>query len=372
MSGLVRTGAKQVRNAYRQRRMEAGESGWGAPVAPPPVLAARNLPARVVIVGAGIQGGVLAQSTANLEGAELVGIADLDVGRARDLAAKVGLDPERTGDDLAAMVARERPELVCVATTAPSHVALGRVALDAGVKRILLEKPIDTSYADAAAFVEACRAEGVVLGVNYFRRWAVDPAAVRDAVRANAIGPVQIITAQLGASDLAMIGSHFIDLCRFYLDDEIATVSANLHESGRVNVRGAQFDDPTGHLLVTFRKGARAFIDFDDGIPKNDFVITLRGEDGLIVVEEGQRRWMLRARSTRTWTFPMVSGLEPVPSNTRVLHGMLSSDAANCTGDDGLAGLDAVLAAHHSSAEGGRRISLPLTDDQRSLVVNFP
>ncbi|MCU1372472.1 MAG: putative oxidoreductase [Ilumatobacteraceae bacterium] len=372
MSGLVRAGAKQVRGAYRQRQLEAGESGWGAPVAPPPVVPAKHRPARVVVIGAGIQGGILAQGTVALEGAELVGIADLDTDRARALAAKVGLAPAGVSADAAALIARERPELVCVATTAPSHVALGRVALDTGVRRILLEKPIDISYDDAVAFDAAARAAGAVVGVNYFRRWAVDPAAVRDAVRSGAIGRVQIVTAQLGASDLAMIGSHFIDLCRFFLDEEIASVSANLHESGRVNVRGADFEDPTGHVLLTFAGGARAFIDFDDGIPKNDFVITLRGEDGIIVIEEGQLRWSLRARSTRTWTFPMATGNAPVLCNARVLHGMLTGDVAACTTADGLAALDAVLAAHHSSADGGRRVALPLTHEQRQLVVRFP
>ena len=51
---------------------------------------------------------------------------------------------------------------------------------------------------------------------------------------------------------------------------------------------------------------------------------------------------------------------------------MLTQDLAACTGSDGLAALDAVLAAHHSSADGGRRVALPLTEAQRELVVRFP
>jgi predicted dehydrogenase len=372
LSGLVRTGAKQARGAYRQRRLEAGEAGWGAPVDSPPVVPARSRPARVVVVGAGIQGGILAQGTVALDGAELVGIADLDIERASALGAKVGLQGEAVSDDAAALIARQQPELVCVATTAPSHVALGRLALDAGARRILLEKPIDISAAAARGFVGACAEAGAVLGVNYSRRWSIDTAAVVAALRGGAIGRVQIITAQAGAGDLAMIGSHFIDLARHLLDDEIVTVAANLHESGRVNARGAEFDDPTGHLLLTFAGGARAFIDFDSGVPKNEPVITVRGEDGLIVIEEGRQTWLLRARSARTWTFPMVSALAPVPLAVRVLHGMLTEDAPRCTGEDGLAALDAILAAHHSSLDGGRRVALPLTDAQRELVVHFP
>jgi predicted dehydrogenase len=368
---MVQAGVKQVRGAYRQRQLEAGESGWGAPVVPPLVLPADSRPAKVLVIGAGIQGGILAESTVALDGAELVGLADLDVDRASALAAKVGLAADRVGADAGALIAQHRPDLVCVATTAPSHVLLGRLALDAGVKRILLEKPIDTSYVEAASFVADCEAAGVVLGVNYVRRWAADHNAIRDAIRGGAIGRVQIVTAQVGASDLAMIGSHFMDLARFFLEDEIATVSANLHDSGRVNVRGADFDDPTGHVLMTFAGGARAYIDFDDGLPKNDFVITLRGEDGIIIIEEHRLTWSLRSRSTRTWTFPLI-GLAPAPVNARMLHGLLSESTPRCTGADGLAILEAVLAAHHSNADGGRRVALPLTTAQRELVVRFP
>lgn len=117
---------------------------------------------------------------------------------------------------------------------------------------------------------------------------------------------------------------------------------------------------------------ARAYIDVEDDVPRGDAVVTLRGDHGMIVIDENREEWTMRAHSTRLWTFPNAEPFRPVAVSTRVLHGMLTEPTAACTGRDGLAALEVVLAAHHSARDGGRVVALPLTDEQRALVVNFP
>ncbi|MEZ5203432.1 MAG: Gfo/Idh/MocA family oxidoreductase [Acidimicrobiales bacterium] len=285
LSTQVQKSAKRVRENARRRRLEAGESGWGAPVVPDPVLPPTARPGRVVVVGAGRQGGRLAEGTAKVAGAELVGVVDLDVERARAFGARFGVSAEACGSDLAAVLAAHPAELVAVATTAPHHVAVGRQAVAAGARRVLLEKPIDNSYPDAAAFVEECEQAGVVLGVNYIRRWLVDHLAVLAAVRAGQIGPVRLITAQVGAGELAMLASHYVDFARQVLGTEPVAVSAELRDPVGGNRRGDEWDDPTGHLLVRFACGGRAYIDVEDDLPRGDAVVTLR-DLGMIVIEE--------------------------------------------------------------------------------------
>jgi predicted dehydrogenase len=372
LSKKVEKTAKRVRDEARRRRLEEGESGWGAPVAPDPVVPPSSRPARVVVVGAGRQGGRLAEGTAKVAGAELVGVVDLDGDRAREFGARFGVAAEACGTDLAEVLAAHLAELVAVATTAPHHVAVGKAALAAGVGRILLEKPIDTSYVEAEGFVADAEAAGVVLGVNYIRRWLVDHRAVVAAVRAGQIGPVRIVTAQVGAGELAMLASHYVDFARQVLDDEPVSVSAHLQERQGGNQRGGDWDDPTGHLVVRFAGGARAYIDVVDDLPRGDAVVTLRGDHGMIVIEENREVWTMRAQSTRTWTFPNAGQFRPVAISTRVVHGMLTDPVAACTGRDGLAVLEVILAAHHSHRDGGREVALPLGAEQRALVVNFP
>lgn len=365
--------AKRARDAARRRALEQGESGWGAPVAPPPVITDRvDDPYRVVVVGAGIQGGVIARGVSAIPGADLAAVVDLDLDRARAALGAVGASPDAAYDDAAAAFASTKPDLAVIATTAPSHVALGRVALDAGVGRLLLEKPIGTSYADSAAFVQECADRGSLLAVNYVRRWLRDHRAVLDTIQAGQIGPLRILTAQVGAGELAMQGSHFVDLFRMFTGSEVTEVAARLRPTAEANARGADFEDPTGSLHLRFASGARATIDFEHDLPARDIVITLRGDDGFIVIEEHQRVWTLRSRSGRTWTFPFAEPFAPSTFALRSIAGVLTEPGPACSGADGLAALDVILAAHHSSSDGGRAVAIPLDAAQRELEVRFP
>lgn len=363
---------RRARDDVRRRRLEAGESGWGPPAPAPAVLPVRGEhPARAALIGAGRQGGHLAVAVEAITGADLVGIVDLDRERARALADRLGVSSDRCHDDVASLFAATPVDLAMIATTAPHHVALGRAAKAAGARRLLLEKPIDTSYADAAAFVAECEADGVPLGVNYFRRWMGDYRAIAAAIADDAIGPVRIITAQVGAGELAMLASHYVDFARQILGEDPVSVSADLREPKAGNLRGADYDDPTGHLVVRFSGGARAYVDVEDDVPRGDSVLTIRGDHGVVVIEENRALWTLRTRSGRTWTFPFAGVFRPDPISTEVVRGMLAEDEPACSGADALVALEVILGAHHSNEAGGRRISLPLTDEQRALVARF-
>lgn len=373
ISGDVTRLAKRARDAARQRSLEHGESGWGSPVVPAPVVSRPvGGPFRVVVVGAGIQGGVLARGAHALNGAELVSVVDLERERAEQLLERLGAPSARADTDSATAFAETGPDLVVVATTAPSHVALGNLAIDAGVPRIMLEKPIGTSFPASAALVERARAAGTMLSVNYVRRYLPDHRAVLAAVQAGQIGPLRIMTAQVGAGELAMQGSHFVDLFRMFTGAEVTEVCARLRPTGSQNVRGADFEDPTGVLELRASTGARAYIDFEPDLPARDIVVTLRGDDGLIVLEEHQRVWSLRSRSGRTWTFPFAEPFAPNTFAMRSLHGALTESRPSCSGEDGLAALEVILAAHHSSRRGGAPVTLPLDEHERELEVMFP
>jgi predicted dehydrogenase len=364
---------KRARDAARERSLEQGESGWGSPVMPPPVVTRPSGGAfRVVVVGAGVQGGVLARGAHTLQGAELVAVVDLDQERSSQVLDRLSGTSARAMSDAASAFAETSPDLVVVATTAPSHVALGDLALDASVPRIMLEKPIGTNYAESAALVERARGAGAALSVNYVRRYLTDHRAVLAAVQAGQIGQLRLMTAQVGAGELAMQGSHFVDLFRMFSGAEVTEVCARLRPTASPNARGADFEDPTGVLELRASTGARAYIDFEPDLPARDIVVTLRGDDGLIVLEEHQRVWTLRSRSGRTWTFPFAEPFAPTTFATRSLQGALTEERPSCSGADGLAALEVILAAHHSSRRGGMPVALPLSSDDRDLEVRFP
>jgi predicted dehydrogenase len=372
LASSARSYARLARQKWRDRQLAAGESGWGVPAPPPAVLPVERTPARVAIVGAGVQGRMMAKGVLAVTGAELAGMADLDAERLATAGQQHGLAAADQHLDAAEMFETLRPDVAIIATTAPSHAALARLALEAGTERVLVEKPIDVSCAAAAELAELADRRGAYLAVGYTRRWMPDHRSVAEAIRAGQIGEPRLLTASLGAGQLAMHASHLVDLARMLLDSEVTEVTARLRPSSTENVRGTEFDDPTGHLFLRFASGARAHVDFEEDLSRGYGAILVRGEEGSILIEETLDEWTLRGRSRRTWTFPFAARFEPTTMATRTVLGVLSEDEPSCTAHDGLAALDVILAAHHSSRAGGAPVPLPLTEAQRSLQVRFP
>jgi predicted dehydrogenase len=133
-------------------------------------------PVRLAIVGLGVMGRDHLKNALTLQGEgvlRLVGLADAELDRARrpgeehDLPAFA--DPE-------ALLEETRPEAIVVATPHPSHEAVTVAAAARGV-HVLCEKPIAHTVAAADRMIAACRAAGVLLGIDFNQR--TTPAYIR-------------------------------------------------------------------------------------------------------------------------------------------------------------------------------------------------
>jgi predicted dehydrogenase len=107
---------------------------------------------------------------AALSGVRLVGVADADPDRAREIAARHGCeaysDPARLADKVAA---------VSVAVPTLHHVDVARLFLAAGAD-VLVEKPIAPTLQEGQALVEAAAAAGRILMVGHVERF--NPAVI--------------------------------------------------------------------------------------------------------------------------------------------------------------------------------------------------
>jgi len=137
---------------------------------------------RVLIVGCGrIAGGfneadesaVLTHAVAyRRQGARLVGCCDTDADRAERFARRWQV--ERWGTDLGALLAACRPEVVSVCTPPAGRLEQVRAVLAAGVRAVLVEKPLAATAAEARAIQGLA---GRPLLVNFPR--AFDPFYLR-------------------------------------------------------------------------------------------------------------------------------------------------------------------------------------------------
>ena len=104
-----------------------------------------SAPLPVGVVGVGSLGRHHARHLAAFHGVQLIGVYDLDRGRAAEVAAEVGTRAFAELDDLLREV-----EAVSVAVATSAHAEVGLRALEAGIP-VLMEKPLAVTLEEADA-----------------------------------------------------------------------------------------------------------------------------------------------------------------------------------------------------------------------------
>jgi len=116
------------------------------------------------IVGAGNRGQAHADSYGEVDGADVVAVADIDEEAAAELAANHGAD---VYGDFRDMLDDAGLDAVSVCVHNNLHRPVAEAAADAGA-HIFTEKPMAATYTDAKAMAEAADAAGVHIGVQNY------------------------------------------------------------------------------------------------------------------------------------------------------------------------------------------------------------
>jgi predicted dehydrogenase len=119
----------------------------------------------VGVIGVGALGQHHARHLARLREVRLVGVCDIDTGRAAKIAAELGTAAFVDMDDLLASV-----EAVTVAVPTPAHVDVGMRALELGIP-VLMEKPLAATLSEADRLIAAADRRGVQLQVGHIERY---------------------------------------------------------------------------------------------------------------------------------------------------------------------------------------------------------
>lgn len=120
---------------------------------------------RTAVIGVGYLGRFHAQKYAQLEGSQLVAVADPDGGTRTMLERELGIPGVA---DHRLLIGRV--DAVSIVTPTPTHHAIARDFLDAGVD-VLLEKPIAATPGEGAELVELARRRSRILQVGHLERF---------------------------------------------------------------------------------------------------------------------------------------------------------------------------------------------------------
>lgn len=120
---------------------------------------------RTGVIGAGYLGRFHAQKYAQAPGAELVAVADIDPGRAAQVAGELGTRAVTEWRELLGGL-----DAVSIVTPTPRHYAIARAFLEAGT-HVLVEKPMTTTPEEARALIALAAERGRVLQVGHLERF---------------------------------------------------------------------------------------------------------------------------------------------------------------------------------------------------------
>lgn len=330
-------------------------------------------------IGAGdqISGDAIGQNVNNLDGNHAQALAvhpqiRLVAGSSRDSGRRERFEKQYQVDksyaDWREMLAKEKLDIVSIATNSPYHGEIAVACAEAGVRAILCEKPITTRLSDADAILRSCKANGSILAVNHNRRWHPLWCSMQREIRNGTLGEVNHAVVHWSSGRLGNVGTHFFDALHMLLDDRAVGVSGVLDpELGR-DCRGSKFSDPGGWGVISYAKGAKAFIHapqnakFPLGLRLVGSLgqMTLRGDDALMELWTGETRVIA---GTQDGCNSLERGVQDIVEC--LLHAKMPISSA----EDGIAALEVIIGFHLSNRRQGQLVALPIRAEDRNLEV---
>ena len=240
---------------------------------------------RVGVVGLGYWGPNLARNFDRLAGAELAYCCDLDEA---NLAKARSLYPDAVvTDDYSRLLADDSLDAIVVATSVPTHYALGEKALEAG-KHTFIEKPIALTATDAADLLAIAESKGLKLMVGHLLEYHPAVRKLKEMVESGSLGKVFYIYANrlnLGKvrtdeNALWSLGPHDISVLNFLIGEEPEEVSAR----GECYLQDGVEDVVFGYIKYPSGVIGHLHVSWLD--PHKSRKITVVGSDKMVVFDD--------------------------------------------------------------------------------------
>ncbi len=332
------------------------------------------------IIGTGVWGETHLMAYSTHPGARLACICDLDEELVRSRAAEYSAESFTT--DYAELLARDDIDAVSIVTPDFLHREIAIAAAEAG-KHILIEKPMATTAEECRAMIDAANAAGVRLMVDFHNRWNPAMWNMRQAIEAGDIGEPQMLSLRLndtiyvptemlswgGHSTVVwFLGSHSVDLVRWFFDDEVKRVYS-VARSRVLKERGIDTPD-FFHTVLELHGGGVAHIEncwiMSEQYPSvADFKVELIGAEGTMQADITAHRVCQQFNADgggsldvigRTTVQGQPSGFA-INSIRHFADCVIDGVEPVVTGEDGLRNTE-VLVAIHESAETGMPVEV--------------
>ena len=253
----------------------------------------------------------------------MVAIAGRNEAAVSEAATQLGWEGYET--DYHALIERDDIGLIDVSTPGDSHYEVVMAALAAG-KHVLCEKPLANSLDQAREMMNAAKSAGVINMINFNYRRVPAVVLARKLIAEGRIGEVRHFRAiylqdwildpefplvwrlkkeLAGSGALGDIAAHIVDLSRYLLGEELASVTGSLSTfikerpvevtsgggAGLVATGGVEMGqvtvDDSAHFLTRFESGATGTYEVTRLAPgrRNHNQFEINGSKGTIVFD---------------------------------------------------------------------------------------
>ncbi len=241
---------------------------------------------QVGLIGAGHFGRYHALKLAGAARAGLIGLADPNPARAKEVAWEAGC-PVKSVEEILA-----EAEAVIIAAPAEYHYEHAARALRAG-KHVLVEKPIAATLAQADELISLAAQAGVVLQVGHLERFSAAHGALASRMgRPLYIEAVRIAPFKPRGTDVSVILDlmiHDLDLILTLADSEVVSVDA-------VGAPVASTFDDIANARIRFASGAVATITASRISLKTERKMRIFSQTGYLTVDFSARKLTLVGR----------------------------------------------------------------------------
>ena len=209
-------------------------------------------PIDVGVIGVGAMGQHHARVYSELDAARLIGIADADRERAREIADEYGTEALNQTDLIS------NADAVSIAVPTPYHYDLAASCINNGT-HLLIEKPLVEDPANGQKLIDGAKDAGVTLQVGHIERFNPVTETVQQiisdleviSISARRLGPEPDRTIEDSAVTDLMI--HDIDILCSLLDSDVANVEASGTADGRHATATIDFDSGVVGSLTASR-----------------------------------------------------------------------------------------------------------------------
>lgn len=311
---------------------------------------------RAAIIGCGKRSAKFAEACVAVGDVTMVGFADPLDGAAAALAKQFG---GKAFTDTAAMLKQTAPEFVCLVTRPSVRLEPIRLCAEAGVKALLSEKPMCTSWGEARAIHAAATAAGMALSFCHQRRRDPQFLEARRILEAGGIGEVRHIVAH--CDNFYDWGTHWFDMMHYFNGEtEAEWVIAQAQRVGPKYV----FDQPMdrcGVAVVRFANGVTGTLQTGDAQAEGCRVRAI-GDEGTLWVKDGGVLEVFGAAGKRTPTLDETAprGLRAGVGHVIDCHRRGTPSTLNSR--NALRATQLIFATYHSAMI-GQRVPLPLPKD---------